>query len=369
MSLYDVLGVQRGADPQEIRRAYLKLSKTAHPDKGGSEEEFKKIQQAYEVLSDEQQRSFYDQTGQIPGDDGGAGGGGPPGGMPFGFPFDFAQMFGGGMGGMFGGAGGSRPGQRMKRPKAPPKKHEIGLTLADFYHGKSIRFKFDRQKFCDGCKGAGATSFETCTACNGEGMREQVMMIGPGMHAVSRAPCGACSAEGKKPTRPCTKCNGTKFQSQEKTLHVSIEPGMKPGDVLSFARECSDSPEYEEAGDVHIVLAEAHEASPLKRSGDDLKCVVPITLAQALLGCTYLLEGHPGHAGGLSIVVPPGTMRGDVVTVQGEGMPRGSGGTARGNLMCTVNVEATAAERARLTEKRALLEELFMLSSPQEQTT
>jgi len=133
-SLYETLGVDKAADSSDIRRAYLKLSKTEHPDKGGSAERFKTIQNAYEILSDEQKRSYYDQTGQIQGEEVSSGNA-----MPF--PFDLGAMFGGmgfgGGGGPFGGmnfgGGGSASSVRQKRPKAPSKTHEISLSLREYF--------------------------------------------------------------------------------------------------------------------------------------------------------------------------------------------------------------------------------------------
>lgn len=341
MGLYETLGLQRGADASEIRKAYLRLSKTAHPDKGGSEEEFKQIQKAYEVLSDDQKRGFYDQTGQVPGDE--DHGDTHGGGMPFPFPFDLGGMFGGMFGGMGGGGGGRR--QQVKRPKGPPKMHEIGLTLRDFYYGKKVQLKFERQKFCDGCRGEGAEAYDTCRVCGGSGTTEQRIMIGPGMMATSRGPCGPCSGEGKQVKKVCSKCNGLKFQSQEKILEVVIEPGMRSGDMLKFERECSDQHEYMEPGDVHIVMREADDG--LVRSGDDLRCVVNVLFQDALVGGKAKVMRHPAHPDGLWIDIPTGSMRGDVIVVEGEGMPR-RGTSAKGNLLCTLAVDLTPVDKAVL---------------------
>lgn len=358
MSLYERLGLQRGAEPQDIRKAYLKLSKTEHPDKGGDTERFKKIQQAYEILSDDGKRSFYDQTGQIPGEEG-QGSGPGPGGMPF--PFDIGSMFGGMFGGgMFGGGG--RPGaQHVKRPKGPPKIHEIGLTLHDYFYGKKIQLKFERQKFCETCKGAGAEKFENCQICGGSGFKEQHIMIGPGMMATSRGPCGPCNGEGKQPKGMCVTCKGAKFKNQEKILTVNIEPGMKPGESLIFHNECSDQHEYEEPGDVHIVLREAEESNALTRSGDDLKTVASISLQQALVGGVVQVYGHPAHSKGLRVEIPIGSMRGDVITVVGQGMPRrgADAATQRGSLYVTIGLDVLDCDRDLLLKNKDALDAMF----------
>lgn len=360
MTLYEQLGLQQGADPQDIRKAYLRLSKTEHPDKGGSEERFKKIQEAYEVLSDDQKRAFYDQTGQLPGEAQQEGGHG----MPFDIGSMFGGMFGGGMPfGMHGMPG--MPGMhfagshQQKRQKGPPKVLEVGLTLHDFFYGKTSQLKFKRQKFCADCKGVGATSFSNCGVCGGSGVQEQHVMFGPGIKAIQRGPCVGCNGEGKKQNGPCGGCHGMKFKTHEKMLSITIEPGMSPGDIIEFYGESSDQHEYEEPSDVHIVLQENDDNLTLTRLGDDLSTVVNITVKSALIGCTYMVQGHPAHVNGLNVVIPAGTMRGDVVTVKGEGMPR-RGTTQRGNLQITVSVDITQNERELLVKNVELLKSIFV---------
>ena len=354
MSLYEDLGLSKGADSQEIRRAYLKLSKTEHPDKGGDEERFKKIQTAYEILSDDGKRGFYDQTGQIPGEEMQQ----PQShGIPF--PFDmFGGMFSGGFGGFPGMGGGGPMRQQQKQQKAPPKIQEIGLTLHDFFFGKKIQLQFGRQKFCDQCKGEGAEFFDQCTTCAGSGIRKQIIMIGPGMQAMTQGPCGPCSGAGKIAKGQCTKCNGVKFVSQEKILHITIEPGMKPGDVMKFPGECSDQHEYEEAGDVHIVMRDAEEKTTVVRKGDDLATTVSVTLQELLLGTQKIVYGHPAHPIGLTVDIPAGVMRGDIVMIKGEGMPR-NGTALRGNLLVTIAIELKDVEKDILKRNHAAIKALF----------
>jgi DnaJ-class molecular chaperone len=264
-------------------------------------------------------------------------------------------MFGGGGGMPFGmGGGGGRPGQRVKRPKAPPKIHEVGISLKDFYYGHTFQVNFERQKFCAGCKGQGAEKFESCNGCGGSGMRESRMMIGPGMQAIQRSPCHSCSGEGKLPAVACSKCNGKKFINQEKTLTVKILAGMKPGDVLKFANECSDHPDFEEPGDVHIILREADETSVFSRMENDLNAPIRITLTECLLGCTRILYGHPAHPQGLTVTIPPGSNTGDSITVTGEGMPF-NGSTQKGNLYLLIHLEVKASEKEILAQKQEAL--------------
>jgi DnaJ family protein A protein 2 len=353
-SLYDTLGVSRGANDTEIKKAYRKLAVEHHPDKGGDAEKFKEVQKAYEILSDDQKRSIYDQTGREMNDavqdhSDGIPFGGSPFGMPFGMPFDMGQMFGG----MFG----PRHGPPQKQQKAPPKIHELPLSLWDYYHGKQIRIQFERQKFCQGCKGSGAASYESCGGCGGSGMKQQMMMMGPGMNVLMRGPCDACSGEGKRVASACKTCSGKKTVTQEKALDIKIEPGMRPGEVLKFVNECSDQVEYLEPGDVHIHLQEADEAVRFKRIGaDDLQVTTQIGLKDALLGCEEKFETHPAHPQGLVLEIPVGVQNGDVIYIEGEGMPRKGG---RGRLHLTVQVVASAAEKELLVKGRSALEGVF----------
>jgi DnaJ-class molecular chaperone len=355
MTLYDRLGIQRGAGADEIKKAYRKMALTHHPDKGGNAEEFREIQKAYEILSDDRKRSIYDQTGQEMNDAVQDHSEGMPfGGMPFGggIPFDMGNLFG-----MFGQRGGPGP-QGPQGQKAPPKIHELPISLWDFYHGKQIRIQFERQKFCKDCAGSGAASHETCGGCGGSGSKQQMMMIGPGMNVLMRGPCDHCAGAGKRVASICNTCAGKKTVTQEKALDFKIEPGMYPGTILKFANECSDQAEYVEPGDVHIHLHEADEAIRFKRLGrDDLQVSTQIGLKDSLLGCEERMQTHPAHPQGLVIEIPVGVQNGEVIRLVGEGMPRRGGG--RGDLHITVAVVASAAEKALLVKGREALESVF----------
>ena len=138
------------------------------------------------------------------------------------------------------------------------------------------------------------------------------MQMGPGFAAINRQPCGSCSAKGRIPGRSCEKCHTRKFMTQEKTLHANIEPGMRPGEVLVFANECSDDPQYMEPGDVNIILQEADEQNNAwKRIEDDLYTDLAITLKECLLGAEKQITTHPGYPGGLAVVVPVGAQHND----------------------------------------------------------
>ncbi len=356
MSHYEVLGVSKGADANEIRKAYRRLALEHHPDKGGDPEQFKRIQKAYEVLSDETRRSLYDATGS----DEDGGGGGPPGGgggMPFSFPFDLGAMFGG-----FGGfGGGGPPGRRRgKAPKGATKVSDMPISLYDFYHGQKKEIQFNRQVFCGACKGEGVEAWEACNGCGGSGMVQQIVMMGPGMQGMMTGPCQGCKGEGRVPRTSCAECKGAKFKQEMKTLTVEIQPGMRPGEELIFANACSDHEDFLEPGDVHIRLQQADEEGRVRRyldRSDDLCVRTSISLRDALLGCTERVEGHPGHPQGLVVEIPAGVQNGEKILVAREGMPVRGGG--RGNFWMLVEVKCRDEEREILRAQRGALEEMF----------
>lgn len=359
--LYAVLGVQKGADAAEIKRAYKKLVVTEHPDKGGNEERFKEIQGAYEVLSDDQKRGFYDATGQVPGEDGGGGGGG--GGFPFGmgmggmgmggpFPFDIRDLFGG--------LGGGMRGRQAKRQggKAPARSTQLPLSLNDYYHGKSFQIRLDRQKFCTGCKGEGSKSTQSCAPCHGTGTAKQIIQMGP-MMMESHGPCPTCQGEGKQKGPPCNECSGSGFMKEHKDLEIHILGGMSPGETIVFPGVSSDVQGYKEAGDVVIELQAADEDLIWSRDGKLLKTSVVITLTESLLGSIVRIDGHPGFPDGCFVEIPQGTQNAHELRIPGLGMPLEKGGKTYGDGLITVRVQPTKEEYESLKVQQLFLETIF----------
>ena len=357
MSLYEHLGISRGADQAEIKRAYRKMSLTHHPDKGGDADTFRKIQHAYEVLSDESRKSHYDMTGsdtevQMPG--------GMPGGMPFHFDMHnlFGNMFGHGQGG---------PQVRRKVQKGQPKVHDISLTLKDFYNGREIKLQFERQKFCAPCKGEGTDRYEPCGGCGGSGAKQTVVTMGPGMQAMMRGPCPECGGQGKKPAGVCGECKGLKFKAQERVLFAKIIPGMRPGEVLVFPGECSDNHGHVEPGDVQIHLddADTDDNRFYRLDGDTLAIKVGLSLMQSLLGHVEKVTGHPGYPV-IDLMIPPGAQNGDVIIIEGKGMPIKNGGHAA--LHVLVSVTTSAADRAILLNNKDVIT-AWVHTSPDQSST
>lgn len=353
-SLYDKLGVPKSAAKDEIKKAYYKLSKTEHPDKGGDPDKFKEISHAYDILGDEEKRQMYDMTGDE-GGGGDMGGGMPPGmaemfgggggGMPFGFGglgglgAMFGEMFGGG--GPRGGRGGSR-----RAPRGPDKVQDVPLTLADFYNGRTIPINFHQQRACGLCKAAGYLKAEPCSGCKGMGQKMFMRQIGPGMIQQGMMPCKECNGDGKRIIQMCHECNGKKYRTGDKSLSAVIEPGMAENEKIRFAGECSDSPDYDAPGDVvlNLVRAASEAESDFDWRGNDLHITHSVEMSEALLGFNAALKGHPSgkevrlHWGGGPL------QHQTVLKAKGMGMPlRGARGVF-GDLFVHIDITITSKE-------------------------
>jgi DnaJ-class molecular chaperone len=364
MDLYTVLGVSKKADQEEIKKAYRDQAKILHPDKPtGNAEKFKELQSAYEVLSDEKRRQVYDMTGETQEGGGPQMGGGPFGfpfggmGMPGGFAVDMSDIFGSMFGGMRPGTQGG-PRRQVKRPKGPNKVQDMPVSLSDFYHGKKIRINLGRQVFCKECEGEGCLNWKTCSACKGEGVKETMIQIGPGMMAVNRGPCGECKGEGRFRGKECTSCSAKGLISEPKVIDVEIKPGSSVGDILTFEECCSDDMMFDKPGDVLIRLIAADEDGTqldIEREGKHLKYVCSITLVESLVGCKRMIKSHPGYKEGLEIDIPAGTQNTEVIQVKGKGMP----GAIYGDLFIHVFIKVSEKEKNVLQSSKAILESMF----------
>ena len=319
---YEVLGVEKGASEDEIKKAYRKLAKANHPDLHPGdkecEERFKEINEAYEVLSDPDKRAKYDQFGHAAFDPSAGG----PGGAGF---------------GGFGGFGGS---SRQANPNAPRKGQDIRvritLSFDEAVHGCKKNITITRQQECTECHGSGCaagSSPETCPDCGGRGfvIRQQRTPFGV---MQTQQPCSRCGGKGKLVKNPCKVCHGSGKTAARKTLEVSIPMGID--DDQSFAlRGMGDAgANGGPAGDV-IVMVTVRPSEVFQRDGYDVWVTVPITYSQAVLGDSITV---PSIDGKVEYTVPEGTQSGTTFRLRGKGIQY-LNGRGRGDMYVKCEVE------------------------------
>lgn len=318
---YDTLGVSTTASDGELKKAYRKLALQFHPDKNpDGAEQFKKISQAYEVLSDPEKRKIYDQAGEEGLQGGGGGGGGHN-------PFDIFNMF-------FGGGGGGGGHERQARPTV----HEIGVTLEQLYHGVTKKLKVKHTILCKDCDGKGGKNEQKCGDCDGHGIQIKVIRMGPIVQQVQQE-CRKCDGEGTffSDKDRCQKCRGRKAMEEDFILEVKIEKGMKDGEKLVFQGKGDHLPGMP-AGDIIIVLSE-REHNEFVRKGDNLILPMKIKLSEALCGFTRTRTTLDDRT--IFFRVLPGEVIADatIKVIHGEGMPMKRTPTEKGDLLIQFSVE------------------------------
>ena len=334
---YEVLGIQKGASEDEIKKAYKKLARKYHPDMNPgdkeAEEKFKEVNEANEVLSDPEKKARYDQfgfAGVDPNYGAGAGGGAYGGGFDFG---DLGDIFGSFFGGGFGG------GQR-RNPNAPQRGESIrasvsvSFTEAAFGCEKSVTL--ERSEQCPTCKGNGCapgTTPEICPDCHGTGTVQTRRQTPMGVFA-SNGPCRKCGGTGRLIHQPCPDCRGTGAVRKRKTIKVSIPAGIDHGQTISLRGQGNAGKNGGPAGDLLItVMVQPHEL--FHRDGVDVFCEAPITFAQAVLGAELEI---PTIDGKVKYSIPEGTQTGTVFRLKGKGIPV-LNGRGRGDQYVTVTIE------------------------------
>ncbi len=338
---YAVLGVRRDATQDEIKKAYRRLARELHPDVNpdpATQERFKDVTRAYEVLSDPKKREMYD----LGGDPLSSGGGFGPG---FGFSDIMDAFFGGGA------ARGPRPRQR------PGKDALIALDvdLAEATFGTTRELQVDTAVACGTCHGAGTapgTSPRTCDICGGRGEVQQVQRTLLGQVMTARA-CAACQGFGTVIPTPCGECGGEGRVRTRRTLKVKVPPGVDTGTRIQLAGEGEIGPGGGPAGDLYVEIVERAHARFVRR-GDDLHCTVTLPMTAAALGTTVSLETLDGDE---EIAIRPGTQSGSVITLPALGVTH-LRGTGRGDLLVHVEVQTPTkldSEQEELLRRLAAL--------------
>lgn len=342
---YEVLGVDKGASDQDIKKAYRRMAMKFHPDRNpgdkAAEESFKEVNEAFEVLSDSQKKAAYDQYGHA-GVDPSMGGMGGAGGFAGG---NFGDIFGDVFGDIFG-AGGGRSRSSVQR--GADLRYQLELSLEEAVRGVSKKIRIPTLVSCTNCDGTGAkkgTHPITCTTCGGVG---QVRMQ-QGFFAMQQT-CPDCRGTGKVIKDPCEVCRGEGRVQEYKTLSVKIPPGVDSGDRIRLAGEGEAGVNGGPSGDLYVQIGVA-EHQIFQREGKDLFCEVPITFVDAALGGELEV---PTLEGRVKLKIPPETQTGKLFRLRGKGVVPVRGGSA-GDLMCRVVVETPV----KLTERqRELLKEL-----------
>ena len=361
---YEVLGVERSASDEEIKKAYRKLAVKYHPDKNpgdkAAEEQFKELGEAYEALSDSQKRAAYDQDGHSafdPRSRASRGGGG--GGAGFHDPFDiFREVFSGGGGGgifdeFFGGGRSSDPNQPQRGDDL---RYDMELSLEDAAHGCERDITISKSERCDSCHGSGSeegSKVKTCPTCGGRGQ----VLTSRGIFSIAQT-CPACEGAGRVIEKPCRACRGAGRREKSSTIHLRIPAGVDTGARLRSSGNGDAGLRGGPPGDLYVVLRlKAHEI--FQRDGDDLLCEVPVGFVQATLGSEVEVPTLEGRA---TVKVPAGTQPGTIFRLKGKGI-KNIQGYGHGDLHVRVSVEVPS----RLsTEQRQKLEEFSALCNGKE---
>ncbi len=338
---YNILGVERTASQDEIKRAFRKLAHEHHPDKGGSEAKFKEINEAYQALGDTEKRSRYDQFGSADGPQGFGGAGGYPGGFDPNAFGDLGDLFGN----IFGGSGGHSRAQRGQDVEM-----EMFLSFKEAIFGVAKEITVNKTNTCSRCGGQGAdpgTKMKTCNTCKGKGftIANQRTILGS---VQMRVACSDCEGRGEQPEKPCTECQGQGTSRGRKVLRVDIPAGVEDGMQMRVRGEGESIGAQGEPGDLYLRLRVAPDAR-FARQGPTIYLNKKIGFTQAALGDSVQVDTVDGL---VSMKIPPGTQSGDELRLRGKGVPSNRG---RGDQI--VIMQVTTPTKLDKNTKR-LLEEL-----------
>ncbi len=350
---YELLEVQRTASDGELKSAYRKLAMKWHPDRNPGDKEceakFKEINEAYDVLKDQQKRAAYDRFGHAAFEQGG-GGAGPGFGQDFGSTFSdiFEDLFG--MGGRRGG------GRGTGRERGADLRYNMEITLEEAYAGKTAQVRIPTSVTCEVCSGSGAKAGskpKTCPTCQGAGKVRQTQ----GFFTLERT-CVSCQGRGQVIDNPCPNCTGQGRVTRERTLSVNVPPGVEDGTRIRLAGEGEAGLRGGPNGDLYIFLSLAPHPF-FQRDGADLHCLVPISMVTAALGGNFDVPTIDG--GQTKVKVPEGTQSARRFRLSGKGMPV-LRSRERGDMYVQVRVETPQ----KLTKKQKELLQEFEKNSSNE---
>lgn len=332
---YNVLGVDKGASKDDIKKAFYKLAAKYHPDKkGGDESKFKEINEAYQTLSDEKKRKEYDTYGQTFNGAGPSGFGGFQGGfnasdfqdMQFDFG-DLGDIFGDMFGGGFGG------GARQKRGRDISLEIDVPFTEAIF--GTERNVLISKISTCKTCSGSGAkvgTKLKTCTTCNGQGKIHEVKKTFMGNFQSVRT-CDACRGTGKIPEEKCHDCRGVGVVNTREEINISVPAGISNGEMIRMTG-MGEAMAGGVTGDLYVKInITPHKL--WKREGNDLSIIHEIKLTDALLGVKHSIDGLDGK---IEIDIPSGAATGEVLRVRGRGVPHLHEKSKRGDVLVKLHI-------------------------------
>ena len=335
---YKVLGVNKNASKDEIKKAFRKLAHKYHPDKKtGDEEKFKEVNEAYGVLSDDRKRSEYDAYGRTF-----AGGTGGAGGQGFGgFDFSGFQQQGQGfenfdLGDIFGEFFGSRQGQGQER-RGRDIAIDMQLSFAESVFGVERSVLLNKASQCQKCSGRGAepgSKMMTCTHCNGRGRIRESRQSFFGTFSTESV-CGHCYGSGEMPETKCSECRGTGVHKKEQEIKVSIPAGIEDGEMVRLSQMGEATPGGL-TGDLYIKI-HVTPHSHFKKQGSNLLVDLNVKLTDAIMGAKYNLETLNGNR--IELKIPAGTQTGDILRIRDRGVPKGGDKNRRGDLLVKIKVE------------------------------
>lgn len=327
---YKILGVDKSASREEIKKAYKTLAKKYHPDlnkDSDAQEKFKEINEAASILGDDEKRKMYDQYGDSAFKHGAGGQGfsGFESGFDFGSGFDFEDVFE-----MFFGGSTSR---RRSRSRGSDLRYDLELSLDEAAFGVEKSIKVEKKNVCDACEGLGGVDFNTCSTCQGSG-QVKITKRTPFGAFQTVTTCNDCKGLGKVPKDACKVCKGHGSKFGEKTIKIKIPQGVDSGSRVRISGEGEPGTLGSEPGDLYIFIrVKPHEF--FEREGNDLHIEVPISITQAVFGDSIEIPTLKGRA---KIKIPSGTQPGTIIKMRGKGVPY-SDGFGAGDQNVHVNVE------------------------------